>query len=129
MTDPRIEKAVENKKSGRYNCAQSVACAFCDVTGLDEETLAAATSAYGSGMGNMEGTCGALTGAGMVVGMAVRDRVKSRTVMKSLMVKFAERNGATCCKVLKGVGTGKPLRACNDCVADAAEFLSEALNQ
>ena len=31
------EKAIENFYKG-YNCAQSVLLAFCDVTGLDEET-------------------------------------------------------------------------------------------
>ena len=41
--------------------------------------------------------------------------------------KFRERNGPTQCKLLKGVGTGKPLRDCPDCVADASEFLEEFL--
>jgi hypothetical protein len=43
------------------------------------------------------------------------------------MNKFQERNGATQCKMLKGVGTGKVLRECDDCVADAAEFLEEQI--
>ncbi len=30
---------------------------------------------------------------------------------------------------LKGIGTGCPLRQCEDCVADAAEFLEEALQR
>ena len=33
------------------------------------------------------------------------------------------------CKLLKGVGTKVVLRECTDCVADAAEFLEEELNQ
>ena len=40
--------------------------------------------------------------------------------------KFEQRNGATQCKLLKGVGTGKVLRECSACVADAAEFLASA---
>lgn len=83
--------------------------------------------AYGTGMGNMEGTCGALVGAGMIVGLATRDRNLSRARMKEMMTRFQERNGATQCRLLKGVGTGKPLRDCPDCVADACEFLEEYL--
>ena len=78
-------------------------------------------------MGNMEGTCGAIVGAGMIVGLATKDRNHSRSRMKQIMEKFQERNGATCCKLLKGVGTGKVLRDCPDCVADASEFLEEIL--
>ena len=83
--------------------------------------------AYGTGMGNMEGTCGALVGAGMIVGLATKDRIKSRARMKEMMEKFQARNGATQCRLLKGIGTGKPLRDCPDCVADASEFLEEYL--
>lgn len=55
--------------------------------------------------------------------------VKSMKQMRQIMTKFQERNGATQCKLLKGVGTKVMLRACPDCVADAAEFLEEELDQ
>ena len=63
----------------------------------------------------------------MIVGRVTKDRNLSRSRMKQIMEKFQERNGATQCKLLKGVGTGKPLRDCPDCVADASEFLEEFL--
>jgi hypothetical protein len=66
-------------------------------------------------------------GAGVVLGLAKKDRVAAAKAMRQLMNKFAERNGATQCKVLKGIETGKILRECPDCVADAAEFLEEEL--
>lgn len=124
----KIEEARARKRSGEYNCAQAVACTFSDVTGLDEETLRAATNAFGAGMATMEGTCGALTGAAVVVGLATRDRVRSRALIKEIMTSFRNRNGATVCRELKGTGTGRVLRQCEDCVADAAEFLEKALN-
>ena len=49
--------------------------------------------------------------------------------MKVLMEKFQERNGATLCRLLKGIDTGKVLRDCPDCVADASEFLEEFLSE
>ena len=84
-------------------------------------------NAFGAGMGTMEGTCGALVGAGIVLGMATKDRAAARKGMRQIMIQFLQRNGATQCKLLKGVGTGVVLRECTGCVADAAELLEEQL--
>ena len=86
-------------------------------------------NAFGSGMGNMEGTCGALVGTGIVLGMATKDKATARKGMRQIMTQFQQRNGATQCKMLKGVGTGVVLRQCSGCVADAAEFLEEQLEK
>ncbi len=125
----KIEEARARKRSGEHNCAQAVACTYSDLAGLDEETLLAATHAFGAGMATMEGTCGALTGAAVVVGLATGDRARSRVLIKDIMENFRKRNGSTVCRELKGIGTGCPLRQCEDCVADAAEFLEEALRR
>ena len=123
----RIAEAAEKKRSGLFNCAQSVVCTYCDLCGLTPEDAAAVSASFGTGMGNMEGTCGALIGAGIVLGLVTRDRNLSRSRMKTIMEKFQARNGTTQCKLLKGVGTGVVLRDCPDCVADAAEFLEDYL--
>ena len=125
--ESRKEEARSLKATGKYNCAQAVACAYCDTVGMAPEQMAAITSGFGTGMGNMKGTCGALVGAGVVLGLKLADRVKARAAMKGVMDKFEARNGSTVCGVLKGVDTGCKLRDCNDCVADAAEFLEEEL--
>ena len=41
--------AAELFESG-YNCAQAVAVAFCDVTGLEEKAAAAMASSFGGGI-------------------------------------------------------------------------------
>ena len=126
--ESRKHLAAEKKRLNTHNCAQSVVCTYCDFVGLDGKTALDIAGAYGTGMGNMEGTCGALVVAGMIVGLATKDRNLSRARMKDIMEKFQQRNGATQCKLLKGIGTGKPLRDCPDCVADASEFLEEYLS-
>ena len=125
----RKDLAAEKKRCNTHNCAQAVVCTYCDLVGLPEQTALDIAGAYGTGMGNMEGTCGALVGAGMIVGLATRDRILSRSRMKQLMIRFQERNGATRCRLLKGIDTGKPLRDCPDCVADASEFLEDILGE
>ena len=124
----KIQSAVEKKQTGRYNCAQAVACSFCEHTLLNEETMRQAALGLGAGMGNMEGTCGALTGAGHVIGLVCKeDKPRAMKMSRTLMNKFHERNGATQCKLLKGAESGNVIRSCDDCVADAAEFLEEIL--
>lgn len=125
--ETRKHLAAEKKRCNSHNCAQAVVCTYCDIVGLPEDVAMDIAGAYGTGMGNMEGTCGALVGAGMIVGLATKDRNLSRSRMKQIMTDLQQRNGATRCSLLKGVGTGKVLRECCDCVADASEFLENVL--
>lgn len=126
--ESRKEKAAELKRCGTHNCTQAVLCTYCDYTGLDEDTIKHIGNGFAAGMGNMEGTCGAIIGAGIVLGLATKDKALSLKGTRYIMEKFQERNGSTQCKQLKGIGTGKPLRECPLCVADASQFLEEILN-
>lgn len=65
----RAEMAVAMKTSGKYNCAQAVTVALADQTNVTEEQLYQMSAGFCAGMGNMEATCGALIGAGMVAGL------------------------------------------------------------
>ena len=121
--------AADKKRCGTHNCAQAVTCTYCDLVGLPEQTALDMAGAFGSGLGSKEGTCGALVGAGVIVGLVTRDRFLARSRMNQIMNRFQERNGATQCKLLMGVDTGTPLRDCNDCVADASEFLEDILDE
>lgn len=127
--ETRKHIASEKLQSGTHNCAQAIVSTYADIIGLDETTAKNIANAFGGGMGNMEGTCGALVGAGIVLGLATTDRAKSRAEMRQVMMRFQERNGATQCKLLKGVGTNIVLRECSGCVADAAELLEEQLDK
>lgn len=127
--ETRKHIASEKLQSGTHNCAQAIVSTYADIIGLDETTAKNIANAFGGGMGNMEGTCGALVGAGIVLGLATTDRAKSRAGMRQVMMRFQERNGATQCKLLKGVGTNIVLRECSGCVADASELLEEQLDK
>lgn len=125
--ETRKQIAAEKKRCNSHNCAQAILHTYADLAGIDEETAMNMAGAFGGGMGNMEGTCGGLVGAGIVLGLINKNKVKSMKQMRQIMTKFQEQNGATICKLLKGVGTKVVLRECPDCVADAAEFLEEQL--
>jgi len=124
----RKHLAAEKNRLQTHNCAQAVLCTYCDLCGLDPKTAEDIAGSFGLGMGCMEGTCGSLVGAGMVLGLVTKDRHLARKRMKQIMQQFQARNGATQCRLLKGVDTGRVLRECPDCVADAAEFLEAFLD-
>ena len=125
----RKEEAAEKKRCGQYNCAQAVICTYCDKAGISEETASNLGNAFAAGMGTMEGTCGALVGAGIVLGLINKDKAKTMREMRQIMTKFKARNSETQCYKLKGLETGCPLRECPDCVADAVEFLEEFIEE
>ena len=51
-----------------YNCAQAVACSFCEEFGIDQEEMFRIAEGFGFGMGIMD-MCGALSGMMMVIGL------------------------------------------------------------
>lgn len=118
----RAEKAVGFK---RYcNCCQAVLLAFADVLPMTEEQLMALGSGFGSGMGCMKATCGALCGASMVVGLCNPGR-PTAMLTRQLLADFEQRCGATICGDLKGIKTGKVLCSCDDCVRNAVLCLEK----
>ena len=52
-----------------YNCAQSVFCAFTDVTGYDIDASARMASSFGGGLGRLRETCGVVSAAALVLGI------------------------------------------------------------
>ena len=114
--EERAARAVELKAG--CNCAQAVVLSYADKLPLEEETLKKLAAGYGGGMGCMEGTCGALVGAVMVAGMLTDGQGTGRYA-REILLGFRERCGATICKDLKGVETGKVLCPCTECVRNA----------
>ena len=123
-TEERMALASSLKRG--MNCCQAVVRAFADTLSLDEATLMSLGSGFGSGMGTMEGTCGALVGAIMVAGLRTNGE-GAAALSRKIMSRFKELCGATICKDLKGIETGKVLCSCDDCVRNAVRATSEAL--
>lgn len=132
MTKKELAIALHDRK---FNCCQAVACAFAQEIGVDVPTLFKAGEGFGLGMGGTEGTCGALSGAVMLAGFVNSDgniddpKTKASTyqLSKELVARFQEKNGSIKCAELKGIGTGKVLRSCPDCIMDAVELVEEVL--
>ena len=100
-----VEKASKMFYDG-YNCAQAVAVAFCDVTGLDEKTTAKMISPFGGGMGRLREVCGAVSGMLFVLGClygydeSTDDEAKKQTYqqVQELAKAFQAQNGSIICR-------------------------------
>lgn len=130
----RVDDVIKRHDKG-YNCAQAVACTYCDLVGVDEETMFKMTEALGLGMGGMEGTCGAVTGACVLAGMKRSSgnlghpdsKAASYKLSREILRQFGEQNRSVVCRELKGVDTGEVLRPCAGCIRDAAEIAEKVL--
>ena len=133
---------------GGYNCAQAVAVAFCDLTGLEEKQAAKMASACGGGMGRLREVCGAVSGMLLVLGIldgyddptndAAKKALYSR--VQELAREFREENGSIICRELLDNPPADPnptprtadfytQRPCARMVLTAARILDEYLQK
>lgn len=122
----RAKQAVAYKH-GDCNCAQAVLLAFADELERPEEELRALGSGFGMGMGCTEATCGALCGASMVMGLCNKSGKPTAAIMRDILHEFQEKAGATICKDLKGIETGRMLCSCDDYVRYAVRAAEQHL--
>ncbi len=115
--------------------------------GLDRETALHVAGAFGAGMARTGQTCGAVTGALMVIGLRHAktgpddndERELAYALAQEFMEKFQAANASLLCRELLGVDVSKPegmaeVRAknlfytiCPRYVRSAAEILEELL--
>ena len=88
-----------------YNCAQAVAVAFCDVTGLEPAQAAKTASPFGGGFGRQREVCGAVSGMCMVLGQLYGyDTPNSERQLQvyadtqALCAQFREQVGSIVCR-------------------------------
>ena len=128
------------------SCSHAVFSVYAAEYGLDKDAAAKIASGFGGGMGRMGQTCGAVTGAYMVIGLkygaASGDReVKEKTyrAIREFAEQFKAKHGALVCKDLLGCDISTPEgfekmkklglheKVCTRLVRDACEILDEML--
>lgn len=128
------------------DCSQVVTGCFAAEAGIDEETARKMSSCFGAGMMSGE-TCGAVTGALMVIGMKYGHfregdlETKARAAAKSAEFRrlFTEKYHSCMCRELLGHDVSKPGELekaveeglltdfCPHVVEDAVEILEQVL--
>lgn len=141
------ELARQNFESG-CNCCQAVLLAFAPECGLDRETALRLASSFGGGFGRMRELCGAVSGAGMVLGLlrgytdlsGKEEKQGHYEVIQTLCSRFTQEQGHLRCRDLLEKLAGEPgpepgdrtpeyykARPCGRIVACAARLAAEAL--
>ena len=138
-----VQEAVARFDDG-YSCAQAVFSTYAEKLGMDRQTAIKVSAGFGGGMGRMAGTCGALTGAFMVLGLKYggpdsKSKDKTYELVRELADRFRARHGSLECRELLGCDLSTPegrkhakaerlhSTVCTQIVRDAAEILEEIL--
>ncbi|MDF2942724.1 MAG: hypothetical protein K0S01_1582 [Herbinix sp.] len=103
----KADNAVQCFNSG-FNCSQAIFSTYSEQLGLDKETALRIAGPFGSGMGRMAETCGAVTGAYMLIGLKYgkylpednTSKEKCFQLVKEFTDKFNEIHGSINCKDL-----------------------------
>lgn len=146
--ESKSEKAVESFKSG-YNCAQSVLSAYSEELNIKPDLAQSITSGFGGGMAKLQHTCGAVTGAFMVMGIYNGNiysdnnerKVKTMAMIREFNDKFTSIHGTTECKSLikTDLNTDEGMqyaiennvfeKICEKCVADSITIIDGILEK
>lgn len=146
MNETKADAAVKRFVDG-FNCSQAVLSTYGPAFGLEPELALKISSPFGAGIGRMGETCGAVTGAIMVLGLrSGRTRVEDKDAQEKVyrhanefVDSFKRRNGSISCADLIGYDLSKPEELnlaretgafrtrCPKFVKDAGQILEELL--
>jgi len=146
MESKKAEQAVACFKSD-FSCSQAVFSTYAEQLGLDKQVALKISCAFGGGMARRAETCGAVTGALMVIGLKHGkarpddNDAKDRTyaLAGEFVERFKARHSSIVCRELLGcdIGTSEGKQTfdenkyeetrCSKFVADAATILEEIL--
>ncbi len=120
-------KALRGDSNVHYNCCQSVLLPFADVCSLSREQLMALGAHFAAGMRH-GGTCGAVSGALMVLGLAGKDEA---TVQDFLRAFRAKNTHLDCASLLKKAAEEGQQRKphCDGMVFEAVTLVEELLEK
>lgn len=119
--------ALHHETERHYNCAQSVAVAYAAECGLSDEQAYQMAANFGAGMRHGS-TCGAVTGALMVLGMMGRGSEGAGKLMK----EFRNKNQHLDCASLlrEAANNGEERKPhCDRMVLDAVALIEENLKE
>ena len=120
-----------------FNCAQAVLTAYCEDFGLDRETALRLACGLGAGIGRLQETCGAVSGAYLVIGLKYGpEKEQTYALVQEFARRFEAKNKTTNCRALLGVdllggdrrtASERVNSICPQMVRDAIEILESLL--
>lgn len=144
----KLEKADSSFLNG-FNCSQSIFSSYSEDFGLDRKTALRISTGFGAGMGYLAKTCGAVSGAIMVIGLKygrdtledIEAKEKAYNLVREFVKRFIDAKGSILCKKLLkadiSTNEGKQYaidnnlfrEICPDLVKKSVEILDQILNE
>lgn len=127
MEHMELARALRADKDVHYNCCQSVLVTFADDVGLTREQAMALGANFHTGLCH-GGTCGALCGAGMVLGLLGYGDPETGALIRQLK---GERGATHCAALLKAARErGEERKAhCDGLVFEMVDYIQKLLDQ
>lgn len=122
-------QALRDEPAKHYNCAQAVFIPFAEEKGIPAEQAAAITANFGAGM-HTGGTCGAITGGLMALGLCGLGGAK--TTVEFFRRMKALHEGRTQCQELLAAevhSKGEKKPHCDNMVCEAVGIVTEMLEE
>jgi C_GCAxxG_C_C family probable redox protein len=116
MMSEKSQQSIETFRNG-HNCAQSVLSVFANDFGLSKNICLKLAGPFGSGIAQMQETCGAVTGALMAIGLQYgkgengtnEDKTRAYALSKQFISEFKNKHKTICClDLLDGLNTSTP---------------------
>lgn len=109
MFRDHVREATELFKSG-FHCSQSVFAVFSEEFGVSRDLALKIAAPFGGGLGGLGSTCGALTGALMIIGLKygntsptdIDAKTRTRDKTRELIEMFRNAHGSCLCNDLIG---------------------------
>ena len=120
-----MERAIQLRQDPdvHYNCAQSVLIPYAEKAGMSLSQANAIAAQFGAGM-RVGGTCGAVTGALMVLGLLEKDPKTVREFWNEFKAQTGAMDCAELLKLSKERGEDKKAH-CDALVYKAVELLEK----
>ena len=139
----KVEKVMECFNDG-FDCSQAILSTYCEELGMDRETALKISCGLAVGMARLGSTCGAVSGAYLVLSLKYgkfqkgdsEAKEKTFQLIQDFDRQFVLKHGSTNCRELVGVdmrygdktlARERVLAICPGLVKSAAEILESIL--
>lgn len=143
LNQSKVDEAVACFNDG-FNCSQAILSTYCDEFGMDKKTALQISCCLGAGMGRQQETCGAVSGAYLLIGLKhgkyLQDDDSAKEKTYAMVGRFAAlfqaQNQSTNCRELLGIDLTSSDRQvalervktiCPRMVREAAEIMENLL--
>lgn len=128
LDSSKVEKKIEELRETK-SCSQSTLMGLCEDTEYSQDDLSKIASGFSGGIGGTfaEGSCGAVTGATLAIGLLEEDEDKIKAYTKEMFEAFKDKYTSVRCDIISKNGEDKT--PCTECCVFAGKKVCDLINK